>query len=122
MNVANISLNDQIFSSAPPFCPDGQNTTHDCPSVERSTITRPTSKITPFDPYDANNTRFLRHGYCEEPILHTCTVDLRESWLTSVCAADAAVTFVDEQVGRMVDHVDTLGLTNKTIVIFHGDQ
>jgi arylsulfatase A-like enzyme len=39
-----------------------------------------------------------------------------------VCAADAAVTFIDEQVGRMVDHVETLGLTDNTIVILHGDQ
>ena len=29
---------------------------------------------------------------------------------------------MDEQVGRMVDHVETLGLTDETIVIFHGDQ
>ena len=78
MNVANISLNDQIFSNPPAFCPSGKNTTTDCPSVERSTITRPSSKITPFQPFDANNTRFLRHGYCEDPTLHFTGSDLEE--------------------------------------------
>jgi arylsulfatase A-like enzyme len=51
-----------------------------------------------FKPFDANNTRFLRHGYY------------------------AAITFMDEQVGRVLDHVEALGLINNTIVIFHGDQ
>ena len=69
MNVANISLNDQIFQGSHSFCPDGTNTTTDCPSAERSTIAN-AEGITPFHPFDANNTRFLRHGYCE---LGTCT-------------------------------------------------
>ena len=38
------------------------------------------------------------------------------------CTDYAAVTFMDEQVGRVVDHVEELGQTDKTIVIFHGDQ
>ena len=43
---------------------------------------------------------------------------------SGICLAGyyAAVTFMDEQVGRVVDHVEDLGQTDKTIVIFHGDQ
>ena len=40
--------------------------------------------------------------------------------------ADAAVSFMDEQVGRLLDRVDELGKTEtivrETIVVFHGDQ
>lgn len=34
----------------------------------------------------------------------------------------AAVSFLDAQVGRMVDAVDDLGVTDNTIVVFTADQ
>lgn len=46
LNVANISLNDQIFQGDHTFCPNGDNYTVDCPSMERSTLT-PAVGITP---------------------------------------------------------------------------
>ena len=57
----NISLNDQIFQGTHRFCPDGTDLTTDCPSAERQTL-ETAEAITPFHPFDANNTRFLRHG------------------------------------------------------------
>ena len=94
---ANISLNDQVFQGTHNFCPDGADIATDCPSVERRTLPTDTG-ISPFKPFDADNIRFLRHGYY------------------------AAVTFMDEQVGRLLDHLELLGLTQSTIVIFHGDH
>ena len=97
VNAANISLNDQVFQGTQHFCPDGTDNTTDCPSVERRTLPTDTG-ISPFKPFDADNIRFLRHGYY------------------------AAVTFMDEQVGRLLDHLELLGQTQNTIVIFHGDH
>jgi len=97
VNAANISLNDQVFQGAHNFCPDGTDIATDCPSVERRTLPTDTA-ISPFKPFDPDNIRFLRHGYY------------------------AAVTFMDEQVGRVLDHLELLGLTQSTIVIFHGDH
>ena len=97
VNVANISLNDVVFQGTHHFCPDGTNNATDCPSVERRTLPTDTG-ISPFKPFDAENIRFLRHGYY------------------------AAVTFMDEQVGRLLDHLELLGQTQNTIVIFHGDH
>ena len=34
----------------------------------------------------------------------------------------ASVTFMDEQVGRVLDELDVLGLANSTIVVFHADH
>ena len=34
----------------------------------------------------------------------------------------ASVTWIDEQVGRVLDTLDALNLTNDTVVIFHGDH
>ena len=62
MNVANISLNDQVFQGTHQFCPDGADIAADCPSVERRTLPTDTG-ISPFNPFDAENIRFLRHGY-----------------------------------------------------------
>ena len=72
------------------------------------------------------STSYTYFSQCFSQHLYS-TVDPRDRVIMAdvfmnVLHADAAVTFVDEQVGRMVDHIDTLGLTNKTIVIFHGDQ
>tara|TARA_B110000208_G_scaffold176848_1_gene223557 strand:+ start:151 stop:3924 length:3774 start_codon:yes stop_codon:yes gene_type:complete len=97
VNVANISLNDQVFQGTHKFCPDGTDIATDCPSVERRTLPTDTG-ISPFQPFDAENIRFLRHGYY------------------------AAITFMDEQVGRLLDHLKLLGQTQNTIVIFHGDH
>jgi iduronate 2-sulfatase len=57
-----------------------------------------TDDVTPFHPETPATTKFLRHGYY------------------------AAVSFMDEQVGRLVDRVEELGKTGETIVIFHGDH
>ena len=93
----NVSLNDQIFSGNKTFCPSGTRPNASCPSKERQFI--PTSdRTTPFNPETAATTRFLRHGYY------------------------AAVSFMDEQVGRLIDRVDELQQTENTIMIFHGDQ
>jgi iduronate 2-sulfatase len=97
VNVANVSLNDQVFQGTHSFCPDGTDIATDCPSVERRTLPTDTG-ISPFKPFDADNIRFLRHGYY------------------------AAVTFMDEQVGRLLDHLEQLGKTQSTIVVFHGDH
>ena len=97
VNAANISLNDQVFQGTHAFCPDGTDIATDCPSEERRTLPTDTG-ISPFKPFDAANIRFLRQGYY------------------------AAVTFMDEQVGRLLDHLELLGLTQSTIVIFHGDH
>eukprot|EP01052_Picozoa_sp_SAG31_P007186 SAG31_NODE_339_length_17487_cov_20.764435_12_plen_146_part_00 len=97
VNAVNISLNDQIFSGSKTFCLPGDNSTVDCPSAERSTI--PVSNgISPFNPFTDSTIKFLRHGYY------------------------AAVSFMDEQVGRLVDHLQLRGQTDKTIVVFHGDH
>ena len=97
VNAANISLNDQVFQGTHHFCPDGTDNATDCPSAERRTLPTDTG-VSPFKPFDADNIRFLRHGYY------------------------AAVTFMDEQVGRLLDHLELLGQTQTTIVIFHGDH
>eukprot|EP00045_Choanoeca_perplexa_P008155 m.74803 g.74803 ORF g.74803 m.74803 type:complete len:484 (-) comp14381_c0_seq1:2436-3887(-) len=34
----------------------------------------------------------------------------------------SAITWMDSQVGRVLDHLDTLGLANNTIVVIHGDH
>jgi len=96
-NAPNISLNDQVFEGTHTFCPDGADIAVDCPSVERRTLPTDTD-ISPFKPFGADNIRFLRHGYY------------------------AAITFMDEQVGRLLDHLELLGQTSSTIVIFHGDH
>ena len=97
VNAVNISLNDQVFQGTQHFCPDGTDNATDCPSVERRTLPTDTG-VSPFKPFDADNIRFLRHGYY------------------------AAVTFMDQQVGRLLDHLELLGQTQNTIVIFHGDH
>lgn len=97
VNHVNISLNDQIFSGNKTFCLNGENPDVDCPSKERPSI--PTSDaVTPFNPFEPGTIAFLRHGYY------------------------AAVSFMDEQVGRLVARVEELGQTENTIVIFHGDH
>ena len=93
----NISLNDQIFAGNKTFCPDGTDPNATCPSVERRAIVT-SDDTTPFHPETPATTRFLRHGYY------------------------AAVSFMDEQVGRLVDRVEELGKTDETIMIFHGDH
>ena len=69
------TLHDQVVQGMHDFCPDSADTTTDCPSVERRTLPTCTGML-PFNPFDADNIRFRRHGYY------------------------AAITFMDEQVGH----------------------
>ena len=97
INHVDISLNDQIFSGNKTFCPSGPDSNTSCFSRERPSIPT-TDGVTPFHPESPATIKFLRHGYY------------------------AAGSFMDEQVGRLVDHLDTVKQTENTIVIFHGDQ
>eukprot|EP01051_Picozoa_sp_SAG22_P021144 SAG22_NODE_4552_length_1236_cov_1.638522_2_plen_114_part_01 len=92
-----VRLGDQIFSGNKTFCPSGPEPNQDCPSAERPGILT-SDQTSPFDPFPPATIAFLRHGYY------------------------AAVSFIDEQVGRLVDRVEELGQTDSTIVIFHGDH
>ena len=97
VNYVNVSLNDQIFAGNKTFCPPCADADKCCPSLERPSIST-SDDTTPFHPFEPKTTSFLRHGYY------------------------AAVSFMDEQVGRLVDRVEELGQTDNTIVIFHGDH
>ena len=65
---------------------------HDGREIMRDFKTRPGKKPTPGDE------RFLRHGYY------------------------AAISYVDAQVGKVVDELDRLGLAENTIVVFWSDH
>ena len=91
----NISLNDQIFQGTHRFCPDGTDLTTDCPSAERQTL-ETAEGITPFHPFDANNTRFLRHGASQCRLgmagLISCRSALSEDLMFALASAAWQVT------------------------------
>eukprot|EP00035_Acanthoeca_spectabilis_P029845 m.6657 g.6657 ORF g.6657 m.6657 type:complete len:652 (+) comp3870_c0_seq1:1-1956(+) len=56
------------------------------------------TNMTPYTPYPPDAQRFLRHGYY------------------------AAITHVDQQVGRLLDALEDAGVADRTVVAFHGDH
>lgn len=54
--------------------------------------------IGPFNPFPDSAQQFLRHGYY------------------------AAVTFLDMQVGRVLDYVESLGVLNDTVIVMMSDH
>jgi iduronate 2-sulfatase len=92
-------------NTAPPQgCPDialnDQIFSHGSWPYYRPPAGQPTSftDMSPYKPYPPAAQRFLRHGYY------------------------AAITWVDVQLGRLLDALDSMSIADSTVVAFHGDH
>ena len=64
--------------------------------------------------YNASNSHVFEPTILQ-PIDHWAQRQARHAYYSSV-------SWMDEQVGRVLDEVDALSLTNETIVVFHGGE